>query len=233
MQELTAVLAFDGSYVNHRHLALLVDIMTVRGFPIPITRFGINRADTGALMRCSFEETVEILLDAAACGELDDCRGISENVMLGQLAPLGTGSLDILLDQQMLDQIISDHTGMGVMPGIGIKGSAAGDGAATPYDSSTPMQNVEYIEAQGDAAFSPLFTVSSLSFLCCNSANFSTVWWRLSERIQLGVQIVWLWWQSQCLWRRDQPRRKLLSCQSLWRCWNSYFPCRVLALKSR
>jgi DNA-directed RNA polymerase II subunit RPB1 len=41
-----------------------------------ITRHGINRADTGALMRCSFEETVEILMEAAV-GENDDCHGIS------------------------------------------------------------------------------------------------------------------------------------------------------------
>ena len=85
MRELTQILAFDGSYVNHRHLALLVDVMTSRGHLMAITRHGINRADTGALMRCSFEETVEILLEAAAHGELDDCRGVSENVMLASL----------------------------------------------------------------------------------------------------------------------------------------------------
>ena len=69
-----------------------------------ITRHGINRSDTGALMRCSFEETVEILLDAAAAAELDDCKGISENVMLGQMAPLGTGSFDLMVDDRMLQR---------------------------------------------------------------------------------------------------------------------------------
>jgi hypothetical protein len=33
------------AYVNHRHLALLVDVMTVRGYLTPVTRHGINRAD--------------------------------------------------------------------------------------------------------------------------------------------------------------------------------------------
>lgn len=157
MHELGLVLSFDGTYVNHRHLALLVDIMTVRGFPIPITRFGINRADTGALMRCSFEETVEILLDAAACGELDDCRGVSENVMLGQLAPLGTGEMDIMLDQKMLDTVISDNSRLGFMQGIGVKGSTIIDGAATPYDSGSPLQDVSYLNSPDHAAnFSPI-----------------------------------------------------------------------------
>ncbi len=152
MRELTQVLAFDGSYVNHRHLALLVDVMTSRGHIMAITRHGINRADTGALMRCSFEETVEILLEAAACGELDDCRGVSENVMLGQLAPLGTGELEILLDQKMLDTLILDNS-VGAMA---MKGNLA-DGAATPYDSGSPMQDPGYLGTPDyGASFSPI-----------------------------------------------------------------------------
>ena len=164
MRELTAVLAFDGSYVNHRHLALLVDIMTARGYLVPITRHGINKADTGALMRCSFEETVEILLEAAACGELDDCRGVSENVMLGQLAPLGTGELDVLLDQKMLDTVISDNARLGLMGNLGIKGSVATDGAATPYDGGSPMQDGGYLGSPDyGAAFSPVVNSGSES----------------------------------------------------------------------
>ncbi len=156
MRELTQVLAFDGSYVNHRHLALLVDVMTSRGHLMAITRHGINRADTGALMRCSFEETVEILLEAAASGELDDCRGVSENVMLGQLAPLGTGELEVFLDQDMLNTVISDNARFGIMPNIGIKGSMVPDGAATPYDSSSPLGDSGYLGTPDGASFSPI-----------------------------------------------------------------------------
>jgi hypothetical protein len=46
--------------------------MTQRSPLMAITRHGINRADTGALMRSSFKETVEILMEAAAVGERDD-----------------------------------------------------------------------------------------------------------------------------------------------------------------
>ena len=70
MRELTQVLSFDGSYVNHRHLAVLCDVMTARGYIMAVTRHGINKSDTGALMRCSFGETVEILLEAAASASL-------------------------------------------------------------------------------------------------------------------------------------------------------------------
>ena len=57
-KEMTHVISFDGSYVNYRHLALLCDVMTAKGHLMAITRHGINRQETGALARCSFEETV-------------------------------------------------------------------------------------------------------------------------------------------------------------------------------
>lgn len=56
-----------------------------------ITRHGINRQDTGALMRCSFEETVDVLMDAASHAENDPMRGVSENIIMGQLPKMGTG----------------------------------------------------------------------------------------------------------------------------------------------
>lgn len=157
LRELTQVLAFDGSYVNHRHLALLVDVMTVRGYLTPVTRHGINRADNGALMRCSFEETVEILLDAAAFGELDDCRGVSENLILGQMAPAGTGEFDVFLDQSMLNTLVSNHARFGLMGTMGVKDPIISDGAATPYDNNSPMHENAYIGTPDpESKFSPI-----------------------------------------------------------------------------
>nr|CAD1830564.1 unnamed protein product [Ananas comosus var. bracteatus] len=106
LDELRVVISFDGSYVNYRHLAILCDTMTYRGHLMAITRHGINRNDTGPLMRCSFEETVDILLDAAVYAESDHLRGVTENIMLGQLAPIGTGGCSLYLNDQMLQQAI-------------------------------------------------------------------------------------------------------------------------------
>ena len=62
-------------------------------------------------MRSSFEETVKILMEAAAVGERDDCHGIAENVMFGQIAPMGTGAFEVALDMDMLmlKDVIVDH----------------------------------------------------------------------------------------------------------------------------
>ncbi|KAF8820027.1 Dna-directed Rna polymerase II RPB1 [Cardiosporidium cionae] len=149
LRELRTVISFDGSYVNYRHLAILCDTMTQKGHLTPITRHGINRIDRGPLMKCSFEETVEILLDAAAFAETDPLRGVTENVMLGQLAPFGTGDFDLLIDEdklkdanQNLDSIqdlamepfTSPETGQLVTP----------DGPQTPAPLSTIMSPVPF-----------------------------------------------------------------------------------------
>lgn len=122
-----------------------------------ITRHGINRADTGALMRCSFEETVEILMEAAAVGEKDDCHGIAENVMFGQLAPMGTGAFDVALDIDMLKDAIVDHRlpVQNMLAAQADGGMTPGQVAMTPYDTNSPAWSEGSFKGES-AAFSPL-----------------------------------------------------------------------------
>eukprot|EP00053_Salpingoeca_punica_P019143 m.191874 g.191874 ORF g.191874 m.191874 type:complete len:1734 (-) comp17576_c0_seq3:442-5643(-) len=102
--EIYNVISFGGSYVNYRHMALLCDIMTSKGFLMAITRHGVNRQERiGPLMRSSFEETVDILMEASAHAECDLLTGISENVMLGNLIPSGTGAFDLFINEKMLE----------------------------------------------------------------------------------------------------------------------------------
>ncbi|XP_057856467.2 DNA-directed RNA polymerase II subunit RPB1 [Cryptomeria japonica] len=160
MEEIRNVISFDGSYVNYRHLAILCDTMTYRGHLMAITRHGINRNDTGPMMRCSFEETVDILLDAAAYAQNDPLRGVTENIMLGQLAPIGTGSFTLLLNKNMLQQA------MEISPAtfnesedfdIGIYGSPV----ASPYVGL--MSPNGWDSPTMDAQFSPYIGIMSAS----------------------------------------------------------------------
>ena len=41
--------------------------------------------------------------------EKDSMNGVSENIMLGQLAPLGTGSFGLMLDEEKLADAIEVH----------------------------------------------------------------------------------------------------------------------------
>lgn len=99
LDEINAVISFAGSYVNTRHLSLLVDTMTSKGNLMSIDRHGINRGDIGPLAKCSFEETTDQLLKASIFGELDKVTGVSSNIMMGQIAPCGTGECSILFDE--------------------------------------------------------------------------------------------------------------------------------------
>ncbi|KAI1289307.1 DNA-directed RNA polymerase II subunit RPB1 [Halotydeus destructor] len=122
-KELNHVISFDGSYVNYRHLALLCDVMTAKGHLMAITRHGINRQDVGALMRCSFEETVDVLIDAASHAEVDPLKGVSENIIVGQLAKMGTGAFGMLLDPDKCKygiEIPTNLPGMAGFSGVGM-----------------------------------------------------------------------------------------------------------------
>jgi DNA-directed RNA polymerase II subunit RPB1 len=94
------VISFDGSYVNYRHLGTLCDVMTQRGHLMAITRHGVNRTNMGPLMKCSFEETVEILMDAAIYAETDYMRAVSENCIMGQQCPIGTAVFDLYMSDE-------------------------------------------------------------------------------------------------------------------------------------
>jgi DNA-directed RNA polymerase II subunit RPB1 len=103
--ELNGVIADAELYVNYRHIALLVDIMTNRGYLMSIDRHGINRVDIGPFAKCSFEETTEMIIKAGIFTDIEKVTGVSANIMLGQIAPCGTGESDILMDEYKLYSI--------------------------------------------------------------------------------------------------------------------------------
>jgi DNA-directed RNA polymerase II subunit RPB1 len=154
-KEMDTVFSFYGIYVNYRHLSMLCDVMTAKGHLMAITRHGINRQDTGALMRCSFEETVDVLMEAAAHAEVDPMRGVSENIILGQLPRMGTACFDLLLDAEQckLGIEIPMNVGAGMMGGGMFFGGVQSPGQAmtpgmTPWaEGSTP--------AYGGSVWSP------------------------------------------------------------------------------
>ncbi|CAN1226394.1 DNA-directed RNA polymerase II subunit RPB1 [Linum perenne] len=176
LDELRVVISFDGSYVNYRHLAILCDTMTYRGHLMAITRHGINRNDTGPMMRCSFEETVDILLDAAVYAEGDPLRGVTENIMVGQLAPIGTGGCSLYLNAEMLKKAIElqlpsfmDGLEFGMTPGRSpMSGTPYHDGMMSPNYLLSPSSRLSPIS---DAQFSPY--VGGMAFSPASSPGYS------------------------------------------------------------
>tara|TARA_B110001450_G_scaffold256622_1_gene287798 strand:+ start:4067 stop:8008 length:3942 start_codon:yes stop_codon:yes gene_type:complete len=100
-EQMKAVVAFDGTYVDDRHILLIVDNICHGGSIMPLNRHGINKTEhTSPLMRCSFEETMDVLCEAAGFAQSENARGVSTSIMTGQLANMGTGGCKVLFPQE-------------------------------------------------------------------------------------------------------------------------------------
>lgn len=148
IEEIRAILKMYGLAVNYRHISALADVMTYRGKLQSITRHGVNRVqEKGPLMRSSFEETVDILNDAAAFGTPDNMGGITQAVMLGQIGPIGTGFFDLYLDAEALSQVPASSKSHPSMLPLGAQFGGSADSpfitgmgsSSTPYLAHTPQ----------------------------------------------------------------------------------------------
>jgi DNA-directed RNA polymerase II subunit RPB1 len=98
--EIKNVLSFDGCYINNRHIMIIVNVMTRLGFIMPLNRFGINKLKVGPLVKCTFEETVDILFNAGLFGEDNPVVAVSDNIMMGQGFPGGTGKIEVSMTEE-------------------------------------------------------------------------------------------------------------------------------------
>ncbi|XP_061384425.1 DNA-directed RNA polymerase III subunit RPC1 [Danaus plexippus] len=96
MSEVEAVMAGHGMAVDGRHVALLAAQMCARGEVLGITRYGLARMKESVLNLASFEKTADHLFDAAYYGQRDRIEGVSECIILGVPAGIGTGVLQLL-----------------------------------------------------------------------------------------------------------------------------------------
>jgi DNA-directed RNA polymerase subunit A" len=95
VDEIRKTLEEQGLEVEVRHLMLLADVMTADGELKSIGRHGISGQKSSILGRASFEVTTKHLLDAAKQGLVDRLDGVTENVIVGQPIPLGTGIIEL------------------------------------------------------------------------------------------------------------------------------------------
>ncbi len=94
--EANRTLAEQGLGVDIRHLMLVADVMTNEGDIRAIGRRGISGKKTSVLARAAFEITAAHLLRAAITGEVDELKGVAENIIVGQPITLGTGAVNLV-----------------------------------------------------------------------------------------------------------------------------------------
>jgi len=98
IDEAYGTLQEQGLNVDIRHIMLVADTMTSDGTVRPIGRQGISGEKSSVIARAAFEITVNHLLRAGRRGEIDELRGVAENVIVGQPIKLGTGSIELSID---------------------------------------------------------------------------------------------------------------------------------------
>ncbi|MFH1094948.1 MAG: DNA-directed RNA polymerase subunit A'' [Candidatus Micrarchaeota archaeon] len=89
--EIKQVLDMQGLNVDARHCMLLADAMTMEGAIQSVGRHGLSGGKAGVLARAAFEETLKHLVNAATKAEEDKLIGVTENIIVGQTVPVGTG----------------------------------------------------------------------------------------------------------------------------------------------
>jgi len=98
INEAQKVLEQQGLDVDKRHLLILAELMCVEGSIQSIGRHGISGSKSSVFARAAFEVTVNQLLDAGLYGEEERLLGIPENVIIGQVVPMGTGRVKVQFD---------------------------------------------------------------------------------------------------------------------------------------
>ena len=97
IKEGMGVLEEQGLDVDIRHIMLAADIMTATGEVRQIGRHGVSGEKSSVLARAAFEITVPNIVEAAIKGESDPLKGVTENVIVGQSIPIGTGLVDLYM----------------------------------------------------------------------------------------------------------------------------------------
>jgi DNA-directed RNA polymerase subunit A' len=97
ISEASGVLDEQGLDVDLRHIMLVSDIMAATGNVRQIGRHGVSGGKSSVLARAAFEITVPNIVDAAVKGQKDLLKGVTENVIVGQSIPIGTGLVEIYM----------------------------------------------------------------------------------------------------------------------------------------
>ena len=97
MKEITNTLEEQGLEVDIRHIMLVADLMTSKGYLQQIGRHGIAGTKTSVLARAAFEITVPTIARASMEGQTEALKGVTENVIVGATVPVGTGMVDLYM----------------------------------------------------------------------------------------------------------------------------------------
>ena len=100
IMEIYKTLQQQGLDVDLRFLSIVADAMCFTGEIQAIGRHGVAGRRASVLAKAGFEETVKHLVNAAIRNQKDNLLGPFENLMIGNLVPIGTGRVKLIYHER-------------------------------------------------------------------------------------------------------------------------------------
>jgi hypothetical protein len=108
IKELMMVIGSTGVNIDQRHMVLLVDFMVNRGIPLSISYSGLSKQTHETLEMAAYERSTEVYAKTAAVGKKESTNSVSASIYLGQRVQLGTGAVDVVVDKEREEQLLSE-----------------------------------------------------------------------------------------------------------------------------
>ena len=106
--ELNYTFAGHSIHVDQRHLGLISDLMTFKGTVLGFQRFSMIKMKDSVFLNSSFERTTDVLFDAAINSKTEKLSGVSESIITGKTAKIGTGVFQLLMDKKEFNEEINN-----------------------------------------------------------------------------------------------------------------------------
>jgi len=83
--------------------------MTHTGEVKQIGRHGVTGEKASTLAKAAFEITIPSIIAASAGGKVDELKGVTENIIVGQNMPVGTGLIDIYMQPSVIKENLEEE----------------------------------------------------------------------------------------------------------------------------
>ncbi len=100
LKEIKQVLDIQKLYVDVRYIMLVADALCAEGIVKSIGRHGLSGQKIGVFGRAAFEETIKHLVNASVRATEDNLVGVTENIIVGQTVPMGTGKIKLIMNSE-------------------------------------------------------------------------------------------------------------------------------------
>jgi hypothetical protein len=108
MSRISSVLGDDDKYIDPGYVMLIADVMTNRGKVFGIDFTGIKQHQSNILSLMSAERPTTLLITWASFSAEEKISGVSAQIMVGQPPTGGSGGVDIVKSEQLLNELAND-----------------------------------------------------------------------------------------------------------------------------